>query len=32
MRGTASAGYKLTASGASEQILPANYDRSSRTR
>ncbi|MGO9629305.1 MAG: acyl-CoA dehydrogenase family protein [Xanthobacteraceae bacterium] len=26
MRGTASAGYKLTASGASEQILPANYD------
>jgi acyl-CoA dehydrogenase len=26
MRGTASAGYKLVASGASEQVLPANYD------
>jgi acyl-CoA dehydrogenase len=26
MRGTASAGYRLVAAGASEQILPANYD------
>jgi acyl-CoA dehydrogenase len=26
MRGTCSAGFKLTASGASEQILPENYD------
>jgi acyl-CoA dehydrogenase len=26
MRGTASCGYKLIASGASEQILPGNYD------